>query len=187
MKKIQPKLLLVIFLGLILFVISSLSTKNKTPDPTANWKTYTNTKFSYSLQLLPTYTPLDAEFNLIKDPSNEFYVSFLKHSSEEAKKFKNDREKAYYDSLAIIIQGTDPCSTIDPYGMVRKEKILMEGIEGLRWTGSSATFADPLYGDVIIRVYKQPYCYKIYFLRNPNNLQKSEELLGQILSTFRFD
>lgn len=50
MKTIQSKILIVLFLGLVLLGISYLSAKNKAPDPTANWKTYINEDFNFSLK-----------------------------------------------------------------------------------------------------------------------------------------
>lgn len=166
---------------------SPLPQTSNQPTAVSDWQTYSNAKFNYSVKLPANYTALDAEFNPVADTTNQYDISFLKYSADQAKQYKDQsREKAFYDSLTVLIQGNDTCSTIDPANTVKKGKVMIGSIEGTEWIGNSPSFGDPSYGDVVIRAYTNSRCYKIYFLRDPQNLQQSENLLNQILPTFKF-
>lgn len=160
-------------------------------DETATWKTYTNTKFKYSLRLPANYSALDAEFNSVQDEPNAFMVSFLKYSSEKAKEIAYaakdpSREKAYYDSLSVIIQGNDSCPTSAPKYTKQKAEITIEGINTIKWSGVDSSFGDPFLADTIIYVPRNTQCYTVFYFKDPSNVERSENNLNQILSTFKF-
>lgn len=174
-----------------LIPVTSIKTQTPQPstssDPTTVWKTYTNTKYKYLLKLPENYSALDPEFNLITNPENAFYISFLKYTTREAKLYKDDlRDKAYYNSITILIQGNDPCENLDPKGMISKENLLIDGHKAVKWIGNNSNFGDPNLADVIIHIDDDNGCYKLYYLRDKSIIQDSNKLLDQILSTFKF-
>lgn len=162
-------------------------TTNVSPAPTgdaetANWKTYTNTKYKYSFKYPSHYNFLDAELMSQSTTNDEFMVSFLKYSSNEAQKYKiNNREEAFYDYFGVVVQGGN-CSSLTTPGNV----VTIDGVSGKKYTGSSSTFADPQFGDILVLVNKNNYCYHLAFLKDPRNPKSSEALFDQILSTFKF-
>lgn len=191
MKKIQPKILLVLLLGLVLFGINYLSQQNKTPDPTANWKIYANTKYGYSIKYPPSYyvngftgqTPT-------KGVGNEDSINFRKYSKEqeiELSTVTHIPEFVAYDSFGVTTFTTNNCkfdrSLVESVGdsEMNIKNIIINGVIGERWDNSPGQFHRKF--EVLA---KKEFCYFFSFFPDPSDENRSNQLFEEVLSTFEF-
>lgn len=130
-----------------------------TADPTADWKTYTNTKFGYSIKYPAALT--------IKEYATEtqFFI-----------------DKEYFPTLNIDVSKNLNPKTEKPYTKIQDAVLIKDINLKERTYGDIAWTYDEnnLYGSYLAATDK--YMYAISLDNNPNNLYS----LDQFLSTFKF-
>lgn len=146
--------------------LSSLPSPTPTPDPTANWKTYTNTKFGYSIQYPPALTPLETTGDIylhqveFKGPEETYLSGII----VEVRNFTNLEEEVSYRKWQVVGHITDKLDSEIP--------ISISGLSGKRLNYFSG---QKQFSTIIV-----PYQKLVYTVEAESNL------LDQILSTFKF-
>lgn len=155
---------------------SPCPTSESTPSAeTADWKTYKNNAHSFEIKFPPEYVIDDHAWITFTNPD--------KNSNDPV-------SGAPYNGLTIYTVPDEQCKDIDNATYYDEKPVMsvvtVGGINSKKWVGSTHMFADPFFGDVIIKVIKSSICYSFYFVRDPRDKAGSEKLLDQILSTFKF-
>jgi len=170
-----------------------------TPDLTADWKTYTNTKYGYSIKYPLTYKEDLTLLDLSRDNSlwlqNIFFyttsplpgggpepwisvIVWRKDTDSLEKWLENHSTRESFDSKKI------PFVQITLYfGVSDKEEVEIAGSSGFKFT--SQTMNGPV-GRAVVG--KNQYVYEISLWTN-NNLKKDPEIsknYQNMLSTFKF-
>lgn len=156
---------------------------------TANWKTYTNTKYQYSIKFPSYYNIVNyPDLKLLKVTSKEDSVYINKNSEEIANASKSDTEydqKLYSDSLRINVSNK-ACATsandlLEQSSSGGKKNITVGGMPATQFIGIPSA-----YDEVLTNISKDSHCFTFSFYRDPNNKSSSDKLLETILSTFKF-
>ncbi len=151
-------------------ITETQQTTQPTPDPTANWKTYINTKYGYQLRY-----PSDVKV----ETSPEASVAFYRNEVSEQGTGGQGRccgmtiYSRTYESVSIESQ-TRPT-----------EDIIISGYPAIRWSDNP-----PFLEDIWVQNPNQKDAVRItistLYAIDPYK-QSDYELFNQILSTFRFD
>ena len=154
-----------------------------TPDPTADWKTYTNTdlgfSFKYPSESKLTFNCLECEApDLMISFPNDTYTLISAGSTE-----KIDKEKP---TVKAIIDNKIYVNKFSTYPVtVTRSAYTLDGIEGEK-TFSEEKIGNLTRNDIDILVLKDKKLYTFNFRFRPENKQKMSILADQILSTFKF-
>lgn len=143
----------------------TIPTIKPTTDPTANWKTYTNTKYGYSIGYLSTYVisnNVDGSDGTI--PANADNISL-----SESKNTK-------YEDRLIDISYQGYLIDISPFDQWQKTSVTIAGIKAFKYTKMD--------GSVNFDYYHIPSKGTEGIEIMANNKQKAK--VDQILSTFKF-
>ena len=147
-------------------IISASPTSTPIADPTANWKTYTNTKFGYSIKypliLTPLETTADIYLHQIAFESPE--KAYLSGVIVEVRNLTNLADEVSYRTWRIVGHIADKLDSEIP--------ISIFGLSGKRLNYTSG---QKQFSTIII-----PYQKLVYSIEAESNL------LDQILSTFKF-
>lgn len=163
-----------------------------TIDPTADWKTYTNNEFGYSIKL-PFNWRLSKELSIKTDKEN--IEKFTSLSIEEVSKIQ--KQDAYNPSYYLEIEIKDnpgvninewaSDSRYSPQGADQKiTETLMSGIPSVQVLGNQGQ------GYVDYYLYNQGKIYNLgyYYLENDPTWERppgiTKETFDQILSNFKF-
>ncbi len=133
---------------------------------TANWKTYTNTKFGYSIKYPPTLTPLEStsDIYLHQATFNGPEKSYLSGIIIEVRNLTNLEDEISYRTWRVVGHITDKLDSEIP--------ILVSSTLSKRLNYS---YGQKQFGTIVI-----PYQKLVYSIEAESNL------LDQILSTFKF-
>lgn len=169
MKKVQSKILILLVLGLILLGINAL-------DPTLTWKTYTNTKYAYSVKYPPKYTPkLDIRLKPEPLTGEEHLIYFHTIPLRQ-------------ESLGIEVQKGNCRLEIfnADKSIPKRQAIILNNVNGTIWTEIPPDY-QPFYGNILVNVNYNSKCYMLTFFNYTSDIKKSEATFRQILSTFRLE
>ncbi len=168
---------------------SPIATLTPTPGPTAEWKTYTNPKYGFSL----TY-PIDIEFSASElnpsflgvDMSTE-KLDFNRNYLDSKKTYQRAADNEHFFSLEIAGKSTNAppeCSTYN-----QNNKIKIDGHPGVFSEKSFIQGGGPGYSKFIC-IENGQYTYLFLTQYSANSPKESQQavirLFDQILSTFKF-
>lgn len=159
-----------------------------TPDPTANWKTYTNAKYGYSIKYPEDMFYLEREAKLPRLQS----VEFTKKEGPSTGEIPGVELTVYEDEGLSLELWFDKRSTTEPfevsesptifyYKVIGKEEIDLNGNKGIRFIDNQITGA-PI-PTVIVSNQNLVVSIRGYYFVHDESLQ---DIYNLMLSTFRF-
>lgn len=157
-------------------------TASPTPDPTANWKTYTNQKYKYSL---------DYPEEWVVEEGTESNIANVRLSPEvdECPSGINPFTCVYAEIIDIYVEDNPENLSIENFlnknkklpNTISFQPIVINGIEGRRTTSIPGQFEND---DIFIKNGSQ--IINIRLIHNLMEKRISKELFDQILQTFKF-
>lgn len=156
----------------------------QTADPTADWKTYTNSDLGFSFKYPPDSK---LKVNCHDCGTSDIDISFPNDTYtliQIGSTSNYDRDKPTVKDIVDSLIYVRKFST-DPYTQQIRSPITLDGVEGEKLF-SEEKIGDFIRDDIEIYVIKDKKLYSLDFRFEAKNKQKMSTLADQILSTFKF-